>query len=282
MIIAIIGPTGVGKTKLSIELAKHYQAEIINADSVQVYKELNIGSAKIKEDEKEGIVHHLLDVVSIKDDYSVFDYQKDARLVLDRLIKENKNVVIVGGTGLYLKALLYDYQFKEEPKYDFSKLSTDEILRKLNQYEDSLDIHPNNRQRLERRLAKHLNKSIDERISPKLYDFKLICLTKDREELYEDINQRVDTLLEEGLFDEVKSLYEKYPNSRILNTAIGYKELVSYLKKEIDYQTSIKKIKQNSRNYAKRQMTFFKRQLEANYFDLTKVSIDEIIKFLGD
>ena len=161
MIYAIVGPTGVGKTKLSIELAKRINAEIINCDSMQVYKELNIGVAKIKEQEKEGIAHHLFDIVSVDDEFNAFLYQEIGRKVIDDLINKHKNIIVVGGTGLYLKALLYDYTFK----------SNDSKKR--------------------------------------LYDFKLIALTRDRNKLYDDINKRVDKMIDEGLIEEAKGLYNK-------------------------------------------------------------------------
>jgi tRNA dimethylallyltransferase len=231
MIYAIIGPTGVGKTKLSIMLAKKLNAEIINCDSQQVYKELSIGVAKIKDEEKEGIVHHLIDNVSVLDNYSVFEYQKESRKILNKLLSEGKNVVIVGGTGLYLKALLYDYTF------------------------DNKD-----------------NKN------KKLYDFKLIGLTRNRTHLYEIINDRVDLMINLGLENEVRNLYDKNINSKVVNTAIGYKEFYSYFKGEITKEEAISLIKKRSRNYAKRQYTFFNNQFnDILWYDVDKVSLLEVI-----
>ena len=239
MIYAIVGPTGVGKTKLSIMLAKALnktkRTEIVNCDSMQVYKELNIGVAKIKENEKEDIPHHLFDIVSINDEFSVFDYQKLGRDLINKLLSEDKNIIIVGGTGLYLKALLYDYRFD----FDGDK-----------------------------------NKP--------LYDFKLIALTKERKLLYDVIDKRVDMMLDEGLIDEVKSLYDKKESSRVLNkTAIGYKELISYFNNEITKEEAILKIKQSSRRYAKRQFTFFRHQFPSiTWYDVDKTSFEEIINDL--
>ena len=231
MIYAIVGPTGVGKTKFSIMLAKRLNAEIINCDSQQVYKELSIGVAKIKEEEKEGIVHHLIDNVSVLDNYSVFEYQVDARKVLDSLLSKNKNVIIVGGTGLYLKALLYDYTFDGG-----------------------------------------LNKN------KKLYNFKIIGLTRDRSHLYDIINDRVDLMIDLGLEDEVRGLYDNGINSKVVNTAIGYKEFYSYFKGEITKDEAISLIKKRSRNYAKRQYTFFNNQFsDIDWYNVDKVMLDEIV-----
>ena len=231
MVYAIVGPTGVGKTKFSIMLAKRLNAEIINCDSQQVYKELSIGVAKIKEEEKEGIVHHLIDNVSVLDNYSVFEYQVDARKVLDSLLSMNKNVIIVGGTGLYLKALLYDYTFDGG-----------------------------------------LNKN------KKLYNFKIIGLTRDRSHLYDIINDRVDLMIDLGLEDEVRGLYDSGINSKVVNTAIGYKEFYSYFKGEITKDEAISLIKKRSRNYAKRQYTFFNNQFtDIDWYNVDKVMLDEIV-----
>lgn len=226
MIYAIIGPTGVGKTKLSIMLAKKLKAEIINCDSMQIYQELNIGTAKITEEEKEGIIHHLLNIKKITEDYSVFDYQKEGRKIIDKLQKENKNIIVVGGTGLYLKALLYNYDFHSDDKKGHEKV----------------------------------------------YPSKIVGLTRDRKILYENIDKRVDLMIQDGLIEEVKALYDKKINTRAINTAIGYKELYKYFNGECLLDEAINKIKQASRNYAKRQYTFFNNQFD----DITWYNIDEI------
>ena len=162
MIIVILGPTGVGKTKMSVELAKRLKGEVINADSTQVYRGLNIATAKVTEKEKENIPHHLFDIKDINENYTVFDYQKDARLVLEKLKQEGKTPIIVGGTGLYIKALLYDYDFKEENNnYDFSNYTTKELYDKALEIDPSMNIHQNNRQRLERFISYYLNNKND-------------------------------------------------------------------------------------------------------------------------
>lgn len=278
MIIVIVGPTGVGKTKLSIELAKRYNAEIINADSMQVYRGLDIATAKIKETEKENIPHHLFDISDVNDIYTVYDYQKDCRAKINEILNKNKNVIIVGGTGLYIKAALYDYQFKTEYDLnDYANLTNEEIFDKIKKYDNCCDIHINNRKRLVRLLNKYENNLITEKNgnSP-LYDFILIGLTTDRKTLYEKINSRVDVMVEEGLIEEAKSLYDKHIYTKAIQTAIGYKELYPYFDNKCSLEDSLELIKKNSRHYAKRQYTFFNNQfdninwIETNYDDFSK------------
>ena len=285
-IIVIAGPTGVGKTKLSVELAKRINAEIINADSMQVYKRLNIGTAKITENEKENIPHHLFDIVNPEDMYTVFDYQIDGRNKIKEILNRGKRVIIVGGTGLYIKALLYNYEFKKEDKtYDFNNMTNEELFSKIQEYNPDISIHINNRKRLERYLTKLLNNNIDSNNgNEKVYDFSIIGLTTERENLYNIINSRVDKMIDSGLIEEVKSLYDDNIRSKAINTGIGYKELYLYFDGKITYDEAIDLIKKNSRRYAKRQYTFFNNQLDVkwfktNYEDFSK-TIEEVIKFL--
>lgn len=268
MIIVIIGPTGVGKTKLSLELAKKYNAEIINADAMQIYKEMNIGTAKIMD--TEGIKHHLLSIKSVNETYSVCEYQQDARSILDKLLSENKNVIIVGGTGLYIKALLYDYRFNyEEISDNYDNLSNEEILNEINKI-NKTNIHVNNRKRLVRELNKlRNNNNIENNGDKLLYDnVYFIGLTTDRSNLYKRINDRVDEMLEEGLIEEVKGLYDKSINTIPINTAIGYKELYKYFNNEITKEEAIELIKRNSRRYAKRQYTWINNKMNVSWFDV--------------
>ena len=255
MIIVIVGPTGVGKTKLSVELAKKINAEIINCDSMQVYKNLNIGTAKVKEEEKENIPHHLFDIVNPNELYTVYDYQKDCRNKIKELQEKNKNIIIVGGTGLYVKAALYDYKFEvEEEKKSYKDLSNEELLERIRQKDNTLDIHINNRKRLERALEKlENNGEFTKDGNIKLYDFYTIGLTTSRENLYDIINKRVDKMMDEGLLEEVKSLYDKNIHGKAINTGIGYKELYSYFDGDISLEEATDLIKRNSRRYAKRQ-----------------------------
>ena len=279
MIIAIVGPTGVGKTKMSVSLAKRYNAEIISCDSMQIYRKMDIGTAKVTEEEKENIVHHMIDIKDVRDDYSVYDYQKDARNILDNLIKKNKNVVIVGGTGLYLKALLYNYEFRENyEKKDYTKFSNDELYDMVLKIDKDTKIHKNNRQRLESYLNNH--KANDKVVSNKLlYDVKIIGLTRPRNELYDAINSRVDKMIYSGLLDEARYFYNNNIHSKAINTAIAYKELYPYFEGKSSLEDCINLIKQRSRNYAKRQYTFFNHQLNVKWFN---VDVNNFEKTISD
>ena len=264
MIICVVGPTGVGKTKMSIELAKKYNGIVVNSDAMQIYKDLNIGTAKIKEEEKEGITHLLFDIKEVEEDYSVFDYQKDARNIIDKY--KDKNIIFVGGTGLYLKAALYDYRFAEERDYNsYDEYTNEELYKLVKKKNPNSDIHINNR----KRLIRYLNKKDITITEPKpLYNHIIIGLTTNRDNLYNIINKRVDKMFEEGLLEEVKYFYDKGIRSKSINTGIGYKELYKYFDKEISLEESKELIKKNSRHYAKRQYTFFNNQLDVKWFDV--------------
>ena len=287
MIIAILGPTAVGKTALSIALAKKYKAEIINFDSMQVYVKLDIGTAKVTSNEMEGIPHHLLSNVSLDKNYSVYDYQKDARSLIDKLQKENKNIILVGGTGLYLKATLFDYNFTEGTTNNlYNDLTNEEILAKIKSYNIGELPHLNNRKRLVRLLNKlENNESITNNGNNLLYkDTIFIGLTTDRDILYDKINKRVDDMFNNGLVEEVESLKSYFKNSKALNTGIGYKEFIPYFNKEKTLEEVKNDIKKNSRHYAKRQYTFFNHQFNLTWFntdynDFNK-TINKVIKYI--
>lgn len=289
-IILIVGPTGTGKTTLSIKLAKKYDAVILNADSTQVYTEPLIATAKIKEHEKENIEHYLFDVVSLNDDYTLYDYQKDGRRLLDRFISENKNVVIVGGSGLYVKALLYNYvlEDKKEIDIDFNEYSNEELKNKVLALDPESDIHVNNRQRLEGFLKHYYEtgkviKKTDE-INNKLYNFISIGLKSDRETLYKMLDKRVDSMFNEGLLDEAERLYKM--NLKNYTNIIGYKELNEYFNGNISLDEAKELIKRNTRRYAKRQFTWFNNQMKdikwfnVNY-DNFHNTIKEVENYLG-
>lgn len=286
MIVAIVGPTGVGKTKMSVELAKKYDAEIISCDSMQIYKDMDIATAKVTTCEMQGIKHHMIDIKDVNEEYSVYDYQKDARKILDELLIKNKNVVIVGGTGLYLKALLYDYRFnKNDVKKDYSSsYSNCELYKMVLEIDKDTKIHVNNRQRLESFLNNH-KAGEEKKISKLLYkNVKIIGLTRSREELYDAINKRVDKMLDDGLIKEAKAFYDKKINSKAINTAIGYKELYMYFDGKITKDEAVELIKKRSRNYAKRQYTWFNNQMNVKWFlvdvnNFTK-TIDEVINYI--
>lgn len=285
-IIVIVGPTGIGKTKLSIELAKKLDAEIINGDSVSIYKRLNIGSAKPTKEEQSGIPHHLIDIKDVDEDYTVFDYQKDVRKKIEEITSRGKQIIIVGGTGLYIKAALYDYKFTEGTTYnEYNDLSNEEILSKIKEYKVEKLPELNNRKRLVRLLNKlENNEEITNNKDKLLYNIKVIGLTTDRETLYKRINKRVDIMMENGLLDEINSLKEDYKNSRILNSGIGYKEFYDYLYNNKSLEAVIEEIKKNSRHFAKRQYTFFNHQFNTNWFNVDLNNFDntiiEVMKFL--
>lgn len=285
MIVAIVGPTGVGKTKLSVELAKKYDAEIISCDSMQIYRKMDIATAKVTKDEMQGVVHHMIDIKDAASDYSVYDYQRDARCILDKLIKNNKNVIIVGGTGLYLKALLYDYNFNyTDKKKDYSEYSNEKLYDMVLKIDKDSKIHINNRQRLESFLNNHFEGE-EKHDAKKLYDAIIIGLTRPRDGLYSAINKRVDVMIKNGLINEAKYFYDNKIYSKAIKTAIGYKELYEYFDGKVSLEKATELIKKKSRNYAKRQYTWFNNQMDvkwfnidANNFDNTVCEVDKYIK----
>ena len=274
MIVAIVGPTGVGKTKMSVELAKRYNAIIINADAVQVYKELNIGSAKATEEEKDGVKHFLLDFKEPSENYTVSDYQKDAREIIAKY--KDRNIIFCGGTGLYLCAALMDYRFYEDISSEtYDDLTNAELYELALKKDKNVKIAKNNRVRL----IRFLNKNPKEVVEPKLmYDnVFFVGLTTNRDNLYDIINNRVDKMFAMGLVDEVANLVKKYPNSRVLNSAIGYKEVISYLRGEYTLEETKELIKKNSRHYAKRQYTWFNNKMNVTWFNVNYDNFDETI-----
>lgn len=283
-IIAIVGPTGVGKTKLSVSLAKILNGEIINADSTQVYKELDIATAKVTEDEKENIPHHLFDIKNIEENYTVYDYQKDCRAKIAEIKKRGKTPIIVGGTGLYIKAALYDYNFSlENISNSYDNTSTIDLYNKLKEIDNSTLIHPNNRKRIIRALNYYENNnnsiSSKEKSNKLLYDVIFIGLTTDRDILYDRINKRVDEMVSNGLIDEALNLYNKKIDTKAVMTPIGYKELFSYFDHNISFDEAINLIKKRSRNYAKRQYTWNNHQIPVKWFD---VNFDNFSSTISD
>jgi len=273
MIIVITGPTAVGKTKMSVEIAKKLNGEIINADSTQVYKSLDIATAKIKEEEKDGITHHLFDIKDPQEDYTVFDYQKDARNLIEEILKKGKTPILVGGTGLYIKACLYDYKFeKEQELNEYENLTNEQIYNKLISIDKNIDIHINNRKRLVRALNYYESTgklfSEKEKTDKLLYDTIFIGLTTDRNILYDRINKRVDVMVEEGLLEEAKNIYNSNIRTKAIMTPIGYKELFPYFENKKSLEECLDLIKQNSRKYAKRQYTWFNNQMSIKWFNV--------------
>lgn len=296
-VIVIVGPTGVGKTKLSIELAKHYNSEIINGDSVQIYKELDIGSAKVTSEEMQGVKHHLLDFKNIEEDYTVYDYQTDLRNKINEFYNRGITPIVAGGTGLYLKAALYDYKFEKEDNSNFNnyeEYSNEEVYEFLKQKDEkeASKLHPNNRKRVVRALnvIENINQSKTEMLEKQnhepIYDVSFIGLTLPRDILYDRIDKRVDVMIEKGLLEETKKLFDKYGGKNYKSLqAIGYKELFMHYRDEISYEEAIELIKKKSRNYAKRQYTWFNNQFDVKWFnvDLSHFdkTIQEVIEYLG-
>ena len=272
MIIVITGPTGTGKTKLSEELSTKYNMPIVNADSMQVYKELDIGTAKVTKEEKNSMPHYLFDIKSPNENYTVYDYQKDVRKILEN----NKDVILVGGTGFYIKAALYNYEFEEKEKdLSLEELSNDELYEMLLK-KNIHNVHKNNRQRMISVLNSSGNNNLKDEL---LYDDVLfIGLTTNRETLYKRIDDRVDKMINEGLVDEVKNVYQKYGKTKALSTGIGYKEIISFLDGETSLEEAITRIKTNSRHYAKRQYTWFNNQMDIKWFDVDYNNFNNTIK----
>ena len=290
-IIVIVGPTGVGKTKLSIELAKKLNGEIINADSTQVYRGMDIATAKVTEEEKEGIMHHLFDIKNIEEDYTVYDYQKDCRQKIEEIQKRGNTPIIVGGTGLYIKAALYDYKFEDENNNndEFLEYNNDELYSKLLIIDPNTTIHKNNRKRVVRALNYYYqnNETISskEKTNKLLYNVIFIGLTTSRDILYNRINKRVDIMLENGLLEESKKIYNTNIRSKAVLTPIGYKELFEYFDNKKSKEEALELIKQRSRKYAKRQYTWNNHQLDVNWFDVDfenfNNTVTEVLNFIN-
>ena len=281
-VICIVGPTGVGKTKLSIELAKKLNGEIINGDSTQVYKGMDIATAKVTNEEKENIPHHLFDIKEITENYTVYDYQKDCRLKIEEIQNRGNIPIIVGGTGLYIKASLYDYRFEEESIInEYNEYTNEELYNKLLSIDPNTEIHMNNRKRVVRALNYHNNTnnnlSSKEKTDKLLYDVIFVGLTTDRETLYNRINKRVDIMLENGLIEEALNIYNTNIRSKAVLTPIGYKELFEYFVGNKSLEESIELIKQRSRKYAKRQYTWNNHQIPVNWFNVDFNNFDNTV-----
>lgn len=290
MIIVVAGPTCSGKSSLAIRLALALDAEIINGDAFQVYKYFNIGTAKPTLKERTIVPHHLFDFVDPNTNFNVKDYQDRARKTISYLEDEKKNIIIVGGTGLYQKATLYDFSFDDEDNHadmsDLVSLTNEELYEELKRIdeESTKTIHVNNRKRVLRAIeiyrlhGKTKTSIIDSQEHKLLYDVMFIGLNVEREKLYNDINNRVDEMIKDGLVEEVTNLKSKYPASIHAFQAIGYKELLAYLDHKLTLNEAIELIKKNSRNYAKRQMTYFKNQLPMKWFDNADKAYNYVIE----
>ncbi|WP_407371597.1 tRNA (adenosine(37)-N6)-dimethylallyltransferase MiaA [Carnobacterium sp.] len=287
-IIIIVGPTAVGKTSLSLSLAKVVNGEIISGDSMQIYRNLTIGTAKVSKEEQQEIPHYLIDEVDVTTSYSVSDFQKRARFLIEKISARGKVPIIVGGTGLYIESLLYDVTFGGSGDNDPAFREAQEALaiEKGNRYLweqlinvdpiSAANIHFNNRRRVIRALEVYhvtgqpfSSYQSERKEKELLYDAKIIGLTTNREELYKRINLRVDHMLEKGLIQEAEWLYQQQLPDAQASRGIGYKELVPYFEKKASLQEAKEAIQQNSRRYAKRQLTWFKNRLDnVEWFDL--------------
>ncbi len=277
-VLVIVGPTASGKTSFGILCANKYNGEIISGDSIQIYRGLDIGSAKATVIERDSAVHHLIDIKDASDNYSVKEFQELGRNLIDDITSRGKLPIIVGGTGLYIKALLYDYTFydEQEPDNEYTELSNEDIYNILLKEDPKCleKIHINNRKRLVRALnvlRKHslgISQIRENQSHELLYDAKLIGLTKDRETLYKDIETRVDKMVDDGLIDEIKGLLDSgisFENQSM--QGIGYKEFRAYFNNEKSLEECVNDVKRNTKHFAKRQYTWFNNQMPIEWFD---------------
>lgn len=295
-VVVIIGPTAVGKTKLSIDIAKHFNGEIISGDSMQIYRKMDIGTAKITKKEMEGIPHHLIDIKDPTESYSVADFQANVRALISEITSRNKLPIIVGGTGLYIQSVIYDYQFSKQGSNDSIRLQLEkeveergiepiyEMLRKIDS-ESAEKIHPNNHRRVIRALEVYLttgqtmSQNQEEQIENELlYDATLIGLTMEREKLYNRINARVDKMMRDGLVEEVETLHKQNIRNVQSIQAIGYKEVYDYLDGKVTLEEALELLKRNSRRYAKRQLTWFRNKMNVTWIDMTDVDYEKKLK----
>ncbi|MCM3572668.1 tRNA (adenosine(37)-N6)-dimethylallyltransferase MiaA [Mesobacillus subterraneus] len=286
-LIVLIGPTAVGKTKLSIELAKKFNGEIISGDSMQIYKGMDIGTAKITKEEMEGIPHHLIDIKKPEESFSTAEFQELVRKKIDEISSRGRMPMIVGGTGLYIQSVIFDYHFTDTPSDPTFRRSLEQAVEENGQEflhgklkdadpVSASRIHPNNVRRVIRALeiihcTGKTAGELQENQSPELlYDTALIGLTMDREMLYNRINYRVDLMMKQGLLDEVQYFYEKGLRECQSIQAIGYKELYDYFDGKVSLALAIENLKQNSRRYAKRQLTWFRNKMNVEWFDMSE------------
>ncbi|NLY45249.1 MAG: tRNA (adenosine(37)-N6)-dimethylallyltransferase MiaA [Tissierella sp.] len=298
----LIGPTAIGKTALSIDLARKFGGEIISADSMQIYKYMNIGTAKVTKNEMEGVSHHLIDIVNPDEEYTVSNYQRDATKLIENINSRNKLPMVVGGTGLYINSLVYNLNFAkvapdEDYRHELEELAEKygdvfihERLAKID-IKSSANISINDRKRIIRALEiyKVTGKTMSEhnenfRKEVDKYNLAMVCLNMDRSKLYDRINRRVDIMIEEGLVDEVENILAKgYHKDLVSLKGIGYKEIIMYLEGDITLEDAIEKIKQGSRNYAKRQLTWFRRDKRIKWVDKDDFKdFDELSKYVYD
>lgn len=275
-VIVIVGPTASGKTAISIELAKKINGEIVSADSMQIYREMNIGTAKPTEIEKENIKHYMIDIIEPSENFNVAKYKEKAQEAIEEILKKGKTPIVIGGTGLYINTLINGIEFKEietDKNYreklekEVEEKGIDEVYKKLQEIdpEAAQTIDKNNVRRVIRALeiykmtGKTKTQLDKESIKEVQYDYRIFGMLWEREELYDRINKRIDIMLEKGLIEEVKEVTRKYKMSNTALQGIGYKEVIEYLENKIDKESMIENLKMETRRYAKRQITWFKR-----------------------
>lgn len=301
-IIVIVGPTAVGKTYVSVELAKKLNTEVVSADSMQIYKKMDIGTAKITEEEMQGITHHMIDVVNPDEDYSVSEFKADSEKIIDNLLLDNKIPVIVGGSGLYVNSLIYDLDFgnaksndklRDYYEYYHREHGEDALYEKLQKIDPKAaeKIHKNNVKRVIRALEvyditgiKFSELNTDIRKPSDKYEYILIGLSMDRKILYDRINQRVDKMISNGLIDEVKNLLDMgYHKDLVSMRGIGYKEIIDYIEGDISLDEAVNILKRNTRRFAKRQYTWFLRDKNVKWFDIENINeIDLTIEKINE
>jgi tRNA dimethylallyltransferase len=291
-LLVLIGPTAVGKTKTSIKLAKAFNGEIISGDSMQIYKRMDIGTAKITPDEMEGIRHYLIDIKNPDESFSAAEFQGLGRNIITDITNRGKLPMIVGGTGLYIQSVLFDYHFSESPADPSFREKLERVAEKEgNLYlherlmeidaDSGKQIHPNNIRRVIRAIeifhctGKTMRELQQSQPIESIYDVAIIGLTLEREKLYERINQRVDIMIENGLVNEVETLFQQDIRDCQSIQAIGYKELYDYFYGHVTFDQAVENLKQNSRRYAKRQLTWFRNKMDVKWFDMTE-AIDQI------
>lgn len=279
-VYVIGGPTASGKSNLAIELAKKINGEIVSADSMQIYKDMDIGTAKIKKDEMQGIKHYMIDIITPEERYSVSSFKKEAEKAIDIILKDGKVPIVVGGTGLYIDSLIYGIEFQDE-KIDteyreyLNQIAEKEGLENLYKQAQTIDsnamlkISPNDKKRIIRVLEIYYKTGktkteleIESRSHEVKYNYKVYAITMEREKLYDRIEQRVDTMIKQGLIDEVKNIIKKYSGFPTAMQGLGYKEVVEFLENHITKDEMIEKIKKETRHYAKRQLTWFRKNKE--------------------
>ena len=286
-VIVICGPTASGKTQLSIQLAKQINGEIISADSMQIYKDMDIGTAKATEEEKSGIQHYLLDFIFPNQRYSVAEYKKDAKKAIKQILEKGKNPIIVGGTGLYVDSLIYEIEYDnieidEEYRKELENIEKEQGLEVLYERAMKIDsiamekISKNDKKRIMRILEIYKStgktkteQEIESRKKEVEYDYHVFAINWDREILYDRINKRVDIMIEQGLIEEVKSILNKYKEFPTAMQGLGYKEVVDYLNKNCTKEEMIEKLKMETRRYAKRQLTWFRKNKQTIWLDGT-------------